>query len=167
MKTICLLAAVTLLVLACNNNDKVPSKVSCQGWVAREIEQDPTYGELSRKFTLHCNGKCPGGKPCEILSLSYDPPTFGRLIKEEWCGCKGDEKPKACDVVLRTYNSNGMIVQQADCTGWNTCPTDADSCIQKNKGGRVDTLRSVAGKDSIYRYLDTITCECVNRVGLK
>src|SRR5258706_12455679 len=130
MKLICLLATVTLLVFSCKNNDKVPSKAYCQGWVVREIEQDPVYGELSHKFILHCNGKCPGGKDCDILSISYNPPAPGNLIKEEWCGCKGDEKPKDCDVVLRTYNAGGMIVQQAECTGWGSCPTNADSCVQ-------------------------------------
>ena len=166
MKPICLLATVTLLVLSCKNNNDVPSKVYCQGWVVRVIEQDPSHEELSRTFTLHCNGKCPGGNQCAILSKNYDPATPGGLIKEEWCGCKGDKIPVACDVVLKTYNINGRVIQQADCTSWNTCPVKTDSCIQMpDKDMKIDTLRSVDKKDSIYRYTGTIMCECMNRKG--
>ncbi len=164
MKQICLLLSMTLLVLSCDNKDKVLSKVYCQGFVVKMVEQDPSHEELSRNLALHCNGECPNRKPCEILSLVYNPAKAGGLIKEEWCGCKGDTAPLACDVVLKTYNINDRVIQQADCTSWNTCPVKTDSCIQMpDKDMKIDTLRSIDKKDSVYRYTATITCECMNR----
>ena len=167
MKPIFLLFSVALLVLSCKNNDKVPSKVYCQGWVVKVIEQNASHEELSRSFTLHCNGDCPDGKHCDSLFKNYDPAKPGGLIKEQWCGCKGDTMPMACDVVLRTFRTeDGRIIQQADCTPFNTCPAKTDSCIQQpDKDTKTDTLRSVDGKDSIYRFTGTITCECMNRKG--
>jgi hypothetical protein len=159
MKLILVVAIAAMLMLSCKRK-KVPDKVYCQGFVVKVIETTPEGEELLRQFTLGCNGMCPGEKACEKLKREFNPPRPDGLVKEEWCGCPGDTIPAACDIVIRTFNNNGRQVQQADCTPWDTCPV-GDSCIQQpDRDRRIDTVKSVTGKDSIYRYTSTLSCEC-------
>lgn len=162
MKT--LLLSLTLFCFSCT--DKVPHKVYCQGFVVRELIRTPDQEELSRTFTLKCNGQCPGGKPCSVIKKEFNPAKPGNIVSEEWCGCPGDEAPLACDVVLTTYNFDGRIVQQADCTKGTTCPTSADSCVQQPTKEVIDTIRNAQGADSLYKYTGQITCECEPRRNL-
>jgi hypothetical protein len=151
---------VILLISSCKNRED--DKVYCQGQVIREIVHDKDHDELSRTFELACSGECPDGQNCAIQTVPYDPPRADGLIKKEFCGCKGDTIPRFCDVILYTYRMNGRIIQQADCTPFDTCPVKTDSCIQQNRE-TVDTVRSVDGKDSLYQYHTVISCECMNR----
>jgi hypothetical protein len=151
---------VLLLVSSCNDRGK--DKVYCQGQVIRDIVQDKNHDEISRKFKLLCSGDCPNKNPCKIDTVTYDPPQANGLIMKEFCGCKGDTTPRWCDVILYTYNINGRIIQQADCTPYKTCPIDTDSCIQQNRE-TVDTIRSVDHHDSLYHYHAVISCDCMNR----
>ena len=156
MKT--LLFIFTLICFSCTN--RTPDKVYCQGFVVREIIRTTDQEELSRIFTLKCNGKCPDGQDCSIIKKEFSPAKPGNIISEEWCGCTGDKAPQVCDVVLTTYNFDGRIVQQADCTKGKMCPTDSDSCVQQPAKEVIDTTRNAQGADSLYKYTGTITCEC-------
>jgi len=144
-----------IIVVSCND---AADKVYCQGFVTREIVHTADHEEISRTFRLGCNGQCPGDS-CAILKKEYNPVQPNGLVKEEWCGCPGDTIPRGCDIILKTYNINGRMVQQADCTPFDSCPVKTDSCQQQNRE-RVDTLRTVDNRDSIYHYYTTITCEC-------
>ena len=159
-----LLAALLLGFLLYPSCKPAKDKVYCQGFVTREILHTPDHEEISRNFTLGCNGDCPNKEKCKTLEKVYDPPQPNGLKKVEWCGCQGDSVPVYCDVLLRTYISNGRIVMQADCTPSESCPVKSDSCIQVNKG-KIDTIRTADNKDSLYKYTDQITCECVGKAG--
>ena len=150
------LLLVLMFFLSCK---PAKDKVHCQGFVIREILHTPDHEEISRNFRLDCNGECPNKEKCKPLEKVYNPPVQNGLKKVEWCGCQGDSIPTYCDVLLRTYISNGRIVMQADCTPPESCPIVSDSCTQINKG-KVDTIRTADNRDSLYKYTDQITCEC-------
>ena len=152
------LFALGLIYSSCKD---VPSKVYCQGFVVKETVHTPNHEQISIKYTLYCNGKCPGGIDCK-KEKTYNPPQQNGLIKMEWCGC--DSLPTSCDVVLKTFNSNGRIIQQADCTKWDSCPVNSDSCIQNPSRSRVDTIFNTDRSVKEFQYKDTITCDCVSRV---
>ncbi len=151
-----LVFSLSLFYSSCKN---VPSQIYCNGFVVKETIHTPEHEEISIKYTLYCNGEFTGGEPCN-KEIVYNPPRQNGLSKLEWCGC--DSVPNACDVVLRTFILNGREIKQADCTEWNTCPIATDSCIQNPNRSSIDTVFT---NNTIkeFRYLDTITCDCVVR----
>jgi hypothetical protein len=95
------------------------------------------------------------------MSVSYDPPKEGNIIKEEWCGCKGDALPVYCDIILQTLIVNGDTVMQADCSGAFTCPVKSDTCLLIESLKERDTVRNELGLTELYLVTDTLTCECL------
>ena len=158
-----LLLSTILIFLGSSCNDRENDKVYCQGQVVRDIIQDRNHDELSRTFRLFCSGNCTDKDSCKIDTVIYNPPLPNGMIRKEFCGCKGDTIPRWCDIILYTYQINGRIIQQADCTPFNTCPNKTDSCIQQDRE-TVDTIRSIDQKDSLYHFHTIISCECMNRI---
>ncbi|HVI46458.1 MAG TPA: hypothetical protein VM802_16400 [Chitinophaga sp.] len=156
-----LVAVFMLSTPGCKQEDK--TKAYCQTFIQREIIHNKNHEELAARYKLLCTGRCPGKDSCEKITITYNPPLPNGLAKKQWCGCRGDTMPPACDVILYTYNFGGRIVQQVDCTPPNTCPVTSDSCIQQNKETTTDTIRSADHKDSLYIYHTQISCECMNR----
>jgi hypothetical protein len=152
--------ALLLLGVASFSCKDVPAKVYCQGFIVKETVHSADHEQLSVEYALHCNGECPNGVSCKKEKV-YDPPQANGLVKIEWCGC--NDTPDACDIVLKTYNTGGREIKQADCTAWDTCPTDADSCVQNPSRSRIDTVFNSDKTVKEFHYTDTLSCDCIAR----
>lgn len=160
MKWFLFLSCICILLVTCKKKTNRPDTVFCQGFLIRTISASPTGEEMFSVYTWGCNGICPDGNFCEIISATYDPPKDGNIIKEEWCGCKGDALPDYCDIFLQTQIVNGDTLIKPFCTGAFNCPVETDTCLLIESIRERDTLRNELGMSEVYLITDTLICDC-------
>jgi hypothetical protein len=157
---LCFIVLSAILICACKQTgSRISDTDVCQGqgiWEFIRTADGSAGSFFFPMYTVRCSGICPDGTACDTIIEQL--PGFNN--KRIWCGCKGDLKPRACDVIFEQIDTFERFICTPLLEG---CPGKNDSCILVMRTV-MDTIKSIATQsDSLYREQQVYTCECLNR----